>query len=137
MAEKAKKETKLSKDTEKILEMVEKMSVLELSELVKALENKFGVTTVAAPVTVAPAPAAASEEKKEEEKSIFDIELLGAGGNKIAVIKVVKNLTGVGLKEAKDLVEAAPKIIKQGVVKEEAEKIKKELEVAGAKVELK
>lgn len=126
----------LKGDAKQILEMVEKMSVLELSELVKALEDKFGVSA-AAPVAVAAAPAAADGGAEEVEKSTFDVVLAEAGGNKIAVIKAVKAITGLGLKEAKDLVEGAPKTIKEGVGKEDAETMKKDLEEAGAKVELK
>ncbi len=127
----------LKGDQKKIAEMIEKMSVLELSELVKALEEKFGVSA-AAPAAMMAMPAAGGEAAKEaEEKSIFDVILLEAGSNMIAVIKAVKNATGLGLKEAKDLVEGAPKPVKEGAQKEEAEALKKELEDAGAKVELK
>jgi large subunit ribosomal protein L7/L12 len=111
------------------------MSVLELSELVKALEDKFGVSA-AAPAVAMAAPAD-SKEKAEEEKSVFDVELAEAGGNKIAVIKAVKAATGLGLQDAKAMVEGAPKVVKEGVGKEDAEKMKKELEEAGAKVNLK
>lgn len=124
-------------DAKKIIEMLEKMNVLEVAELVKALEDKFGVSA-AAPVAFAAAPAGAAESAAlEEEKTEFSVELTEAGANKIAVIKVVKAATGIGLKEAKDLVEAAPKMVKEAVSKEEAEKLKKELEEAGAKVSLK
>ena len=129
------KTTELKGDALKIAEMLEKMTVLEVSELVKALEEKFGVSA-AAPVAVAAAPAG-GEAAAEEEKSSFDVILAEAGGNKIAVIKVVKAATGLGLKEAKDLVEGAPKPVKEGIAKEYAEALKKELEEAGAKVELK
>lgn len=128
------KQVELSKDSEKVMEIIEKMSVLELSHLVKAMEDKFGVSA-AAPMAMAMPAAAAAEEV--EEKSTFDVVLAEAGANKIGVIKVVKNATGLGLKEAKDLVEAAPKPVKEGIGKEEAEALKKELEEAGAKVELK
>jgi large subunit ribosomal protein L7/L12 len=115
----------------KLEEEVENMSVLELNELVKVLEKKFGVSAVAAAAPVAAAGEAA------EEKSDFVIHLKDAGATKIAVIKVVKELLSLGLKEAKDLVDAAPSDLKSGVKKEEAEEIKKKLEEAGAKVELK
>jgi large subunit ribosomal protein L7/L12 len=117
-----------------LVEQLEKMSVLELSELVKALEDKFGVSA-AAPVAAAAAPgagAAAAEEKTE-----FNVELKEAGAQKIQVIKAVREITGKGLKDAKDLVDGAPKVLKEGVKKEEAEEMKKKLEAAGAKVELK
>ncbi|OPL12090.1 MAG: 50S ribosomal protein L7/L12 [Firmicutes bacterium ML8_F2] len=114
------------------------MTVLELAELVKVLEDKFGVS----PMTIAAAPAAGSvaadgSGEAAEEKSAFDVELKSGGDQKISVIKAVKEITGQGLKEAKDLVDGAPKIIKQGVKKEEAEEMKKKLEEAGATVELK
>jgi len=128
-------EIKLSKDAQEILEKVEKMTVLELSDLVKALEEKFGVTAQA-PVAAMAAPVAGAEESNEE-KSEFDVSLVSAGSQKIAVIKIVKEVTGLGLKEAKDLVEAAPKSIKEGVAKDEAETLKAKLEEAGATVELK
>jgi large subunit ribosomal protein L7/L12 len=115
-----------------LVEEVEKMSVLDLAELVKILEEKFGVSAAAPAMMMAAAPVAAVEEKDS-----FDIELTDAGASKINVIKVVRSLTELGLKEAKDLVDAAPKVVKEGVKKEEAEKIKKELEEAGAKVTLK
>jgi large subunit ribosomal protein L7/L12 len=114
--------------------MIEKMSVLELSQLVKAMEEKFGVSAAAPAAAVAAAPVAA---EAVEEKSNFDVILQEAGANKIGVIKAVKNATGLGLKEAKELVEGAPKEVKTEMPKEEAEALKKELEEAGAKVELK
>lgn len=119
----------------KLVEEIEKMSVLDLSELVKILEEKFGVS--AAPVAVAAAPAAAVGEAAAEEKTSFDVELTSTGASKIGVIKVVREVTALGLKEAKDLVDGAPKIVKEGVKKEEAETIKKKLEEAGASVTLK
>lgn len=134
-AEKSTKEVALQGDSKKIAEMLEKMTVLELAELVKALEDKFHVSA-AAPVAVAQAPAAAAPAA-EEEKSAFDVVLTETGANKIAVIKVVKAASGLGLKEAKDLTESAPKTVKEGLSKEDAEKLKKELEAAGAKAELK
>ena len=123
----------LSENGKKVLEIVEKMSVLELADLVKVMEDKFGVSA-AAPVAVAAAPAEAAPEA--EEKSVFNIVLKDAGSNKIGVIKVVRELTELGLKEAKDLVEAAPQIVKEGVKKEDAEAFKAKFEEAGAKVEL-
>ena len=122
---------------EEILESIEKMNVLELSELVKAIEEKFGVTA-AAPVAVAAVPgAAAGAETEEEEKTSFDVILTGVSGNKIQVIKEVRAITGLGLKEAKALVEEAPKPVKEGVNKEESTKLKEQLEKAGATVEIK
>jgi large subunit ribosomal protein L7/L12 len=114
-----------------LVESVEKMSVLEVAELVKLLEAKWGVSA-AAPVMMAAGGAAAAEEK-----STFDVELVEAGANKIAVIKVVREITGLGLKEAKDMVDAAPKVIKEGAPKAEAEEIKKKIEEAGGKANLK
>ncbi len=128
------KKIELSGDSAKIAEMLEKMTALELSQLVKALEEKFGVSA-SAPVAAAAAPVAAAAS--EEEKSSFNLELTETGANKIAVIKIVKNVTGLGLKEAKDLVDGAPKIVKEDMKKEDAEALKKELEEAGAKVTLK
>ncbi len=119
---------------EKIVAEIEKMSVLDLSELVKVLEDKFGVSA-AAPVMMGAAPAAAAEAA--EEKSDFDVELTAAGAQKINVIKAVREITGLGLKEAKDLVDAAPKVIKEKVAKTDAETMKKKLEEAGATVVLK
>lgn len=125
----------MSKD--QILEAIENMTVLELSELVKALEEKFGVSA-AAPVAVAAMPGAAGGAAAEaEEKTDFDVVLTSAGDKKIQVIKVVREITGLGLKEAKDLVDGAPNPVKEGVGKEEAEQIKEKLEEAGATVELK
>ena len=127
----------MSDNVSKIIEMVEKLSVLELSELVKALEEKFGVSA-AAPVMMAAAggaPAAGAEAA--EEKTSFTVELTAAGANKINVIKVVRELTQLGLKEAKDLVDGAPKPVKEGVNKEDAAKMKKALEEVGATVALK
>jgi large subunit ribosomal protein L7/L12 len=124
---------------EDMIEAIKSMSVLELSELVKALEEEFGVSA-AAPVAVAAAgaaPAAAGEAAAEEEKTSFDVVLSSFGEKKIEVIKVVRALTGLGLKEAKALVEEAPKPVKEGVNKEEAAEAKSKLEEAGATVELK
>ncbi|MFW5885384.1 MAG: 50S ribosomal protein L7/L12 [Patescibacteria group bacterium] len=121
-----------------IVEEIEKMSVLDLSELVKVLEDKFGVSA-AAPVAAAPAAGGAGEgeEATTEEKSEFDVELTSAGNQKIGVIKIVKEITGKGLKDAKALVDVAPAVIKEKAPKEEAEELKKKLEEAGAGVELK
>jgi large subunit ribosomal protein L7/L12 len=112
------------------------MTVLELSELVKALEEKFGVQA-AAPVAMAPVAAAPTAEEKPQEQTEFDVILTSAGDKKIQVIKVVRELTGLGLKEAKDLVDSAPKAIKEKISREEAEQIKAKLEEAGATVEIK
>ena len=118
-----------------ILEKIEKLTLLEASELVKAMEEKFGVSA-AAPVAVA-AVAAAPEAAAAEEKTDFEIVLTSAGANKINVLKEVRTITGLGLKEAKDLVDNAPKAVKEGIKKEEAEEIKKKLEELGATIELK
>ncbi len=123
-------------DLNKIVEDLSSLTVLEAAELSKLLEEKWGVSA-AAPVAVAAAPAAGGGDAAAEEKTEFDIELSDAGSNKIAVIKEVRTITGLGLKEAKDLVEGAPKPLKQGVKKEDAEEMKKALEAAGAKVTLK
>lgn len=120
---------------QEIVEKIEKLTLLEAAELKKALEEKFGVSA-AAPVAVA-AGGAGVETAAKEEKTEFDVILSSAGAQKINVIKVVRAATGLGLKEAKDLVDGAPKPIKEGISKEEAEKLKKELEEAGATVELK
>ena len=122
-------------DLNKIVEDLSSLSVMEAAELSKLLEDKWGVSA-AAPVAAAAAPAAAGQEAVAE-KTDFDVVLAEAGANKIAVIKEVRTITGLGLKEAKDLVEGAPKPLKQGVAKAEAEEMKKALETAGAKVELK
>ncbi|MDR0579349.1 MAG: 50S ribosomal protein L7/L12 [Campylobacteraceae bacterium] len=120
---------------EDVLEFISNLSVLELSALVKEFEEKFGVS--AAPVVVAGAGAAAGAAAAEEEKTEFNVILLDAGANKINVIKAVRALTGLGLKEAKDATEKTPSTIKEGVSKTDAEEAKKQLEEAGAKVELK
>lgn len=133
------KEVEVPKKFKSIVEEIEKMSVLDLAELVEILEDKFGVSA-AAPVAVAGAAPVAGAEGAEggaEEKSEYDIELTAAGDSKINVIKVVKEITGQGLKDAKDMVDGAPKVIKEKVAKEEAEELKKKLEEAGATVELK
>ena len=122
---------------EDVLEAISQMSGMDLVELISEMEEKFGVTA-AAPVAVAAAPAAGdSAEAAGEEQSEFEVVLAGAGDNKIAVIKAVRAITGLGLKDAKDLVEGAPKPLKDSVSKDEAEEMKKQLEEAGASVELK
>ncbi len=118
-----------------LVESIEKLSVLELSELVKVLEEKFGVSA-SAPVAVA-APGAVAEAGAVAEKTEFDVELTAAGNSKIQVIKVVKEITGLGLKEAKDIVDGAPKVIKEKVAKAQAEEMKAKIEAAGATVTLK
>ena len=120
---------------EEIISAIESMTILELADLVKAMEEKFGVSA-AAPVAVAAGPAAGGAAAAEE-KTEFDVVLTDVGAEKIKVIKVVRELTGLGLKEAKEAVESAPKAIKEGVSKEDAEKIKKQFEEVGAKVEIK
>lgn len=124
---------------EELIKAIEEMSVLELSELVKALEEKFGVSASAAPVAMMamPGAAAGAAAAAGEEKTEFDVLYKGPGSNKIAVIKVVREITGLGLKEAKELVDNPPKPVKEGVAKEEAEEIKKKLVEAGAEVEVK
>lgn len=121
-----------------IVEEIEKMSVLDLAELVEILEEKFGVSAAAPMMMAGAAPAAGDgAEGAAEEKSEFDVELVAAGDSKINVIKAVKEITGLGLKDAKDMVDGAPKVIKEKVAKEEAEEMKKKLTEAGATVELK
>jgi len=134
MTEEKKEEVVVPAKFEKLVAEIEKMSVLDLSELVKVLEDKFGVSA-AAPMMMGAAPAA--EAAAVEEKSQFDVELTAAGDKKINVIKVVREITGLGLKESKDLVDGAPKVVKEKVAKADAEEMKKKLEEAGAKVELK
>lgn len=121
---------------EDILETISNMTVVEIVDLIEAMEEKFGVSA-AAPVAVAAAPAAGVEAAPAEEKTEFDVILTAFGDKKVNVIKAVRSITGLGLKEAKDLVEGAPSPVKEGVSKDEAEKIKKELEEAGATVEVK
>jgi large subunit ribosomal protein L7/L12 len=123
-------------DLNKIVKDLSSLSVIEAAELSKLLEEKWGVSA-ATPVAVTAAPAANVEESAAEEKTDFDVILTEVGSNKIAVIKETRTITGLGLKEAKDLVEGAPKPLKQGVAKADAEDMKKSLEAAGAKVELK
>jgi large subunit ribosomal protein L7/L12 len=124
----------MSLNREQVVDFLSSMPVIELAELIKTLEEKWGVSA-AAPVAVAAGPAAGGAAA--EEKTEFTVMLTDGGANKINVIKEVRTLTGLGLKEAKDLVEGAPKAVKEGVSKDEAEKVKKVLEAAGAKVELK
>lgn len=126
----------VSPKMEEIIEKIESMTVLELSNLVKALEDKFGVSA-AAPVAMAVAPAAGGDAGAAAEKTAFDVILASFGDNKIGIIKEVRGVTGLGLKEAKELVDGCPKPLKEGVSKDEAEKIKATLEAAGATVEIK
>ncbi|MDD3102260.1 MAG: 50S ribosomal protein L7/L12 [Patescibacteria group bacterium] len=119
-----------------LVETIEKMNLVELSELVKVLEKKFGVSSQA-PVAVAAGAVAADAGEEKEEQTTFNVEITDAGSNKISVIKAIREITSLGLKEAKDMVDAAPKVIKEGVNKEEAATMKKKLEEAGAKVTLK
>jgi large subunit ribosomal protein L7/L12 len=121
---------------EEIIDVLSNMSVLEVSELVSELEEKWGVSA-AAPVAAAAAAPAAGEAAAAEEQTEFDVVMTSFGGNKVAVIKAVRAITGLGLKEAKDLVEGAPASVKEGASKDEAEEIKKQLEEAGASVEVK
>jgi len=123
-------------DIEKIIEAVDKLTVLELSELVKAMQEKYGVSASVPMAAVAAGPAA-DAAPAEEEKTSFDVMLLGAGEKKIQVIKVVREITSLGLKEAKDLVESAPQPVKTGLNKDEAEALKTKLEAEGASVEIK
>ena len=124
----------MNEKSTQILELVKGLTILELADLVKALEEEFGVS--AAPVAAAPVAGAAAAPAAEE-KTEFDVILTSAGANKLAVIKVAREITGLGLKDAKDLVEAAPKAIKEAVSKEEADKIAEQLKAAGAEVEVK
>jgi len=137
--EEKKENVKLSPKLEEVLKTIEQLTALELSELVKGIEDKFGVQA-AAPVAMGAVVAgagAAGGEAEAEEKTEFNVVLTEVGANKISVIKEVRAATSLGLKEAKDLVEAAPKPVKEGATKEEAEELKKKLEAAGAKVEIK
>jgi len=135
-AAESKPEVKLSQQAEKVVKTIEEMSVLELSNLVKVLEDKFGVSASMPAMAVA-AGGAGAAGPAEEEKTTFTVELAKIGANKIQVIKEIRAITSLGLKEAKDLVDSAPKPIKDGVNKEEAEEIKKKLTAVGATVELK
>ena len=120
-----------------VMDTIEKMTVIELADLVKALEDKFGVVAAAAVAVNAGGLAAGAAPAAAEEKSTFTVVLANAGASKIQVIKELRTITSLGLKEAKDLVDGAPKTIKEGATKDEADKIKKQLEAAGAKIELK
>ena len=132
-----KKEIKVPEKFKSIVQEIEKISVLDLSELVKILEDKFGVSA-AAPMMMGAMPGASgAEESAAEEKSEFNVELTSAGDNKIGVIKAVREITEMGLKDAKDLVESAPAVIKESVKKEDAEEMKKKVEEAGGNVTLK
>ena len=132
------KKVELTEKMKGVMETIEKMTVIELADLVKALEEKFGVSAAAAVAVAAPAGAAAGgAAPAAEEKSTFTVVLASAGANKIQVIKELRAITNLWLKEAKDLVDGAPKNIKEGATKDEADKIKKQLEAAGAKIELK
>jgi large subunit ribosomal protein L7/L12 len=124
-------------NVEKIVEMIEGLTALELADLSKALSEKFGVTPMAAMPVGAAVPGAAGEAAAEEEKTEFDVVLSAIGEKKLQVIKVVRAITGLGLKEAKDLVESAPKAVKEGIAKEDAEEIKKKLEEVGATIDVK
>ena len=126
----------LSKDAQSILDMVEKLAVLDLANLVKAMEEKFGVSA-AAPVMMAAAGGAGAGAAAADESATVTVTLLDGGAQKINVIKAVREATGLGLKEAKDLVDGAPKPVKEGIPRDEADKLKKALEAAGAKVEVK
>ena len=125
----------MSLDKEQVVEYLSNLPVIELAEMITTLEDKWGVSAAAAAVAVAPGAGAGGEAAAEKDE--FDVVLASAGGNKIAVIKEVRTITGLGLKEAKDLVEGAPKAVKEGAPKDEANKIKEALEKAGATVELK
>jgi len=135
MSEETKKDVEVPAKFKEIVEAIEKMSVLDLSELVKIFEEKFGVSAQA--TAVAAAPVSGGDTGGGEEKSSFTVEIKSAGEQKIQVIKAVKELLGLGLKEAKDLVDGAPAVLKEGVNKEQAEEMKKKIEEAGATIELK
>ncbi len=132
-----KKEVIVPEKFKSLVEQIEKMSVLDLAELVKILEDKFGVSAAAPAMMMAMPGAGNGAAEAAEEKTSFDIELSDSGSNKISVIKVIREITEMGLKDAKDLVDAVPKMVKEGVKKEDADAIKKKLEEAGAKVTLK
>jgi len=135
--EKTETKVEMTKEQETFVSQIENMSVKDLASLVKVLEDKFEVSAQAPMMMAAGAPAAGGGDAAVEEKTTFNVELTEVGPNKIQVIKEVRAITSLGLKEAKDLVEAAPKAVKEGVAKEEAEEIKKKLEAVGAKAELK
>jgi len=138
-SKKEEKEIKIPAKFKDLVKQVEEMSVLELSELVKVLEDKFNVSAAAPAVAMAAMPAAGggAEGEAAEEKNEFDVELVAPGDSKISIIKIVKEVTGKGLKDAKDIVDGAPKVIREKVPKTEAEELKKKLEEAGATVNLK
>lgn len=136
-SQEVKQEVKLSPRLQEMIKTIEELSVLELAELVKALEEKFGVSAAAAVAVAAPAGGAGGGAAPAEEQTSFTVVLTSAGEKKIQVIKEIRAITNLGLKEAKDLVEGAPKTVKEGVAKDEADKIKKTLEEQGAKVEIK
>jgi large subunit ribosomal protein L7/L12 len=129
--------SKMAGKIEELIESLDSLTVLELSELVKALQEKYGVSAMAPVAAAGPAAGAGEAAPAEEEKTSFDVILTGAGDKKIQVIKVVRELTSLGLKEAKDMVESAPQPVKTGVTKEDAEAIKAKLEAEGASVEIK
>lgn len=137
MSEETKTEVVVPEKFKSLVEEVEKMSVLDLAELVSILEDKFGVSAAAPAMMMAGAPAAGGDAGAAEEKTEFDVELTDAGSNKIAVIKVVKGITGLGLADAKAMVDGAPKVIKEAAPKAEADEIVKQIEEAGGKAELK
>ncbi len=132
-----KKEVQVPEKFKALVEQIEKLSVLDLAELVKVLEEKFGVSAAAPVMAVAAGVAPAAGAAPAEEQTTFNVELTDSGANKIGVIKVIRELTQMGLKDAKDLVDGAPKIVKEGVGKAEADEMKKKIEEAGAKVTLK
>ncbi|MBU0646003.1 50S ribosomal protein L7/L12 [Patescibacteria group bacterium] len=136
MSDEEKTPVEVPEKFKKLVEEIEKMSVLDLAELVKVLEDKFGVSA-SAPAMMMAGPAAGGDAGAAEEKTSFDVELTTSGDNKIAVIKVVREITGLGLKEAKGIADSAPSVFKEGVKKEEAEEIKKKIEAAGGSVTLK
>lgn len=127
----------LSKDEKTLIDALEKLNVVSLNNVVKYMEHTYGISAAPAAVAIAPAPSGGASGEAAEEKSTYDIELTEAGAQKIAVIKVVREVTGLGLSEAKQKVDTVPQVIKQGVPKAEADEAKKKLEVAGARVTLK
>jgi len=137
MSDEQKKDVEVPAKFKDLVASIEKMTVLDLAELVKVLEEKFGVSAAAPMMAFAGAAPAAGEAAEVEEKTAFDVELTEAGSNKIGVIKAIRELTEIGLKDAKDLVDSAPKVLREGVGKEDAAAMKKKLEEAGAKVTLK
>lgn len=135
MSESTKEAIKLSKEEQAVIDAVEKLNIVQLNNVVKFMEEEYGISA-AAPVAVAAAPTAATGGEEAVAKSSFNVVLKDGGSSKIAVIKVVKEITGLGLKEAKDIVDGAPKAVKENVAKADAEKMKADLEAAGATVEL-